>query len=153
MAIAVLPLLIGFFVDLLLGDPHCLPHPVMLMGKLISVLERIFRKLFPKTVRGEQWAGGVLWFTVVLISTAIPFFILLFCRRVSSELALMVESIMCWQILATKSLRDESMKVYHALESGDIEKFPSITILTPGSTEPCAIYCVLCTFMFTIFHI
>lgn len=29
---------------------------------------------------------------------------------------------MCWQILATKSLRDESRKVYRALKTGDLEK-------------------------------
>lgn len=44
------------------------------------------------------------------------------CERVSLWLRLAVESVMCWQILAVKSLRDESMKVYGALESGDIRR-------------------------------
>ena len=32
----VLPLLIGFGIDCVLGDPHSLPHPVVLIGKTIS---------------------------------------------------------------------------------------------------------------------
>ena len=35
-----LALMIGFAIDLLLGDPHSLPHPVVLMGKLISFLRK-----------------------------------------------------------------------------------------------------------------
>ena len=45
-------LLIGFFIDLLLGDPHSIPHPVVWIGKLISAAEKLVRRLFPKTVRG-----------------------------------------------------------------------------------------------------
>ena len=52
-------LCIGFCIDLILGDPHSIPHPVVLIGKLISSLEKLLRKLFPKTVRGENWAGGI----------------------------------------------------------------------------------------------
>ena len=29
---------------------------------------------------------------------------------------------MCWQIIAPRSLRDESMKVYHALKTGTIQE-------------------------------
>ena len=115
-------LLIGFCIDLVVGDPHSIPHPVVFIGKLISTLEKLVRKIFPKTVRGENVAGGVLWLLVVTISTAVPALLLWLCDRVSPWLALAVESIMCWQILATKSLKDESMKVYQALETGDLEK-------------------------------
>ena len=113
---------IGFAIDLILGDPHSIPHPVLLIGKLIFALEKWVRKLFPKTARGENVAGGVLWLLVVTISTAVPVLLLWLCRRVSPWLALALESIMCWQILATKSLKDESMKVFQALETGDLEK-------------------------------
>ena len=42
-------LITGFCIDLLIGDPHGLPHPVVGIGKLITLLERLFRCLFPKT--------------------------------------------------------------------------------------------------------
>ena len=115
-------LLIGFGIDLLVGDPHSIPHPVVGIGKLISFLEKGLRRLFPKTGGGEIAAGGVLWVLVVVICTALPAGILFLCHRISPWLRLTVESIMCWQILATKSLKDESMKVYMALESGDLEE-------------------------------
>ena len=115
-------LLIGFGIDLLVGDPHGIPHPVVGIGKLISFLEKGLRRLFPKTDGGEIAAGGVLWVLVVVICTALPAGILFLCHRISPWLRLVTESIMCWQILATKSLKDESMKVYMALESGDLEE-------------------------------
>ena len=113
-------LVIGFCMDLLLGDPHGLPHPVVLIGKLIDGTEKAVRRLLPKTKTGEQLAGAVLWLFVAAVSTAVPVLLLWVCGRVSPWLRLTAESVMCWQILAAKSLRDESMKVYDALESGDI---------------------------------
>lgn len=113
-------LIIGFCVDLLLGDPHGFPHPVVLIGRLISVLEKLLRRLCPKTPAGERAAGAILWGAVVMASVTAPALLLWLGGMVSPWLRLVLESVMCWQILATKSLRDESMKVYDALESGDI---------------------------------
>lgn len=116
-------LLIGFFIDLLLGDPHSIPHPVVWIGKLISAVEKLVRRLFPKTVRGENIAGGVLWVIVVLVSTAVSALLLYAAYRLHPAAGLVFESIMCWQILATRSLRDESMKVYAALKKGVPEEY------------------------------
>ena len=119
---SLLALVLGFGIDLILGDPHSIPHPVIFIGKLISAMEKLARKIFPKTVKGENFAGGVLWFVVVAVSTAVPALLLWLCYGISVWLGLTIESVMCWQILATKSLKDESMKVYDALKTGDIEK-------------------------------
>lgn len=116
-------LLLGFFIDLLLGDPHSIPHPVVWIGKLITAVEKAVRRIFPKTVRGENIAGGVLWLTVAGISTAVPALLLYAAYRIHPAAGLALESIMCWQILATKSLRDESMKVYAALKEGVPENY------------------------------
>ena len=125
-------LVFGFVLDLILGDPHTIPHPVVGIGRLISRLEQALRRLFPKTTQGENLAGGVLWFVVVLVSTVLPVLLLWLCHGVSPWLRLAVESIMCWQILAVKSLRHESMKVYHALKTGDIEKSRSAVSMIVG---------------------
>ena len=119
---SLLALVFGFGIDLIVGDPHSIPHPVIFIGKLISAMEKLVRKIFPKTIKGENFAGGVLWFVVVAVSTAVPALLLWLCYGISVWLGLAIESIMCWQILATKSLKDESMKVYDALKTGDIEK-------------------------------
>ena len=116
-------LLLGFFIDLLLGDPHGIPHPVVWIGKLISAVEKLVRRIFPKTVRGENLAGGVLWIVVEGISTAVPALLLHAAYRLHPTAGLVLESIMCWQILATKALRDESMKVYAALKEGVPEDY------------------------------
>ncbi|MBR4702250.1 MAG: cobalamin biosynthesis protein CobD [Oscillospiraceae bacterium] len=112
---------IGFCIDLILGDPHGWPHPVIWIGKLISALEKALRRTFPKTPAGEKTAGAVLWILTAGISFLVPFLLLRLCWRVSPWLRLALEIIMCWQILATKSLRVESMKVHAALETGDLE--------------------------------
>lgn len=117
--IHLLALVLGFCIDLLFGDPHSIPHPVVLIGRLISATEKLVRKIFPKTVRGENVAGGVLWLLVVLIPTAVSLGILYLGYKISPWLGLALESIMCWQILATKSLKVESMKVYTALKAGN----------------------------------
>lgn len=114
-------IIIGFCMDLLFGDPHNLPHPVVGIGKLISFLEKKMRHIFPKNAAGEKWAGFCIWLVVAGISLVIPAAILFLCQKVSLWMRLVAESIMCWQILAMKSLKDESMKVYAALKSGDID--------------------------------
>ena len=114
-------LLSGFGLDLLLGDPHSFPHPVVAIGKLISALEKLLRRLFPATRNGERLAGEILWVLVVSVSAGIPALLLWLCRSISPWLGLAAESVMCWQILAAKSLRTESMKVCRALSAGDTE--------------------------------
>ena len=119
--IHLLALVLGFCIDLLFGDPHSIPHPVVLIGRLISAMEKLVRKIFPKTVRGENVAGGVLWLLVVLIPTAVSLGILYLGYKISPWLGLALESIMCWQILATKSLKVESDRVYIALKDKGLE--------------------------------
>ena len=115
-------LILGFFLDLIVGDPHWMPHPIVFIGKLIDVTEKTMRKIFPKTVLGENFAGAAVWIVVVTVSTGLPLLILWLAYGVNCFLGLAVETILCAQILATKSLRTESMKVYSALQTGDLEK-------------------------------
>lgn len=114
-------LLLGFVLDCIFGDPHGFPHPIVAIGKLIDLLDRLLRRIFPKTKAGELTAGGILWLLVVAVCFALPLGILYLCSLVSPWLRLAVESVMCWQILAAKSLKTESMKVYSALKTGTLE--------------------------------
>ena len=115
-------LILGFFLDLLIGDPHGIPHPVVYIGKLIDVTEKGMRKMFPKTVRGENFAGAAVWLIVVTVSAGIPLLVLHLAYGANCWLGLLLETILCAQILATKSLKTESMKVYQALQTGDLSK-------------------------------
>ncbi len=115
-------LILGACIDLIVGDPHSLPHPVVAIGKLISLLERRFRRLCPKTKGGEITAGALIWILTAAISAAVPALLLWGAHWLSPWLRLALESVMCWQILAARSLRDESMKVYTALKTGTLEQ-------------------------------
>ena len=115
-------LILGACIDLIVGDPHSLPHPVVAIGKLISLLERLFRRLCPKTKGGEITAGALIWILTAAISAAVPALLLWGAHLLSPWLRLALESVMCWQILAARSLRDESMKVYTALKTGTLEQ-------------------------------
>lgn len=120
MAVTLGPLVLGFLLDLLIGDPHVLYHPIRLVGNLITVTEKFLRKVFPKTKKGELAAGVFLVLIVSSISTAVPCLILYGAGRIHTGLRFAVETVMCYQLLATRALKDESMKVYEKLKEGDL---------------------------------
>ena len=113
----VLPLVIGFLLDCILGDPYTMPHPVRLIGTLISKLEAFFRN----KISDEKKAGLFLCISVLLISTAVPALILIICYKIHIILGIAAESIFCYYLIAAKCLRDESMKVYKAIQNDDTE--------------------------------
>lgn len=115
-----LALAVGFTLDLIFGDPRGFPHPVVLIGKLISAGEGLLRRLFPKTARGEFWAGLCLVVLVCGLSFGLPLGLIFLTRLIHPLLALALQAFWAYQILATKSLRDESMKVFSALNRGDL---------------------------------
>ncbi|MDD7220648.1 MAG: adenosylcobinamide-phosphate synthase CbiB [Clostridia bacterium] len=119
---SMLALAAGFIIDLIIGDPRWLYHPVCIIGKLISFLEKILRKIFPETERGELLAGGVEVLLVCILSGGIPFIILYYLYRLSPWAGFALETFWCAQLLAAKSLKEESMKVYDRLKNGTIEE-------------------------------
>ncbi len=115
-------LLLACFLDLLLGDPYWAPHPVRAIGALIAALEPLLRRLFPKTPVGERVAGGALVLLVVGISTGLTVAALALTMRVNRLLAFVLETVLSYQCLAARALRDESMKVFHALKTGTLDE-------------------------------
>ena len=114
--------LAGFILDACFGDPHFLPHPVRGIGNLISLSEKGIRRLFPKTEKGEL-AGGALFVLLVLGITAALSFGLWYAAAAAGNTALfLAESVMVYFLLAARSLRDESMRVYYSLRNGDVEE-------------------------------
>ena len=114
-------ILIGFLLDCILGDPRRLPHPICLIGNFINLMEKVLRRAFPKSERGELAGGAVLAAAVPAAAFGVSFMILRLCEAVNPVLKFAVETFFCYQIFAAKSLKDESMRVYRYVEAGDIE--------------------------------
>lgn len=110
----------GFILDLIFGDPLWLPHPIRLIGFMISKGEMILRKVFPKTKKGELAGGVMLVIAITAIAFIAPLGILLLADKINIYSKIAIHSIFCYRILATKSLKTESMKVYHQLVEKDI---------------------------------
>lgn len=115
-----LAVLCGYLLDLILGDPHWLLHPVQVMGWCISGTEKFLRRVFPKTPRGELCGGAVLAVGMVLLGFFVPFGILYAAGLFHPALRFGLEVLFCYQIPATKSLRTESMRVYEPLKNADL---------------------------------
>ncbi len=114
----VLPMIFGFVLDLILGDPYSLPHPIRLIGTMISKLEKFFRKKIPNN---ERLSGTLLAVMVLIVSTVVPSVILLLCYRVNVWFGAVIEGILFYYLIAPKCLKTESMKVYTAIENNDTE--------------------------------
>ena len=114
-------ILAGFIMDLLIGDPHWIYHPVRLIGKLITFFEDMLRKTFPKTKDGERKSGFVLVVLVCGISVFTVWGLMKLAYYLNFWCGFLLEVIMCYQLFAVRSLKDESMKVYKELAKQDLE--------------------------------
>ncbi len=110
-------LITAVLLDLLLGDPRRLPHPVVGIGRLISSLEKVLRRL----VRNEQ-AGGVLLLVLVVGTTCLAALLLLKgAYAIRPYIGLAVSVWLSWTCLAARSLHQESKLVADRLSAGDLE--------------------------------
>ena len=110
----------GFVLDAVFGDPAWLPHPVVLMGKCISKLEKALRARFPKTQQGELLAGAVLAFCLPVGTFLLTSAVCLLAAKISPWLGLAVQMFWCGQALAAKGLVQESRNVYNKLVKPDL---------------------------------
>ena len=110
---------LGFCLDLLLGDPYWLPHPIRVIGNFIGILEkRMNKKECSEKYLVRAGIGMVaLVLLTVLMVTAL---LLILAYRIHPVAGVILEMIMTYQILATKCLKVESMKVYNCLKENDL---------------------------------
>lgn len=113
---------IAFVIDLILGDPRALYHPIIAIGKLISVLEKkVLRKREPKKEGTLIFLGAIEAILVCLLCFVIPFMAIYLLGKIYAPLALVLSIFWCWQLIAAKSLKDAGMDVYKALQTGVID--------------------------------
>ena len=117
----------GFVLDLLIGDPHFIPHPVRLIGSLISFCDKRLNcdagyNISEKKLNLIKYKRGMLLaFTVIFATFAISVIIIVAAYSINLYAGVIAEAVMTWQILATKCLRVESMRVYDALRTDGID--------------------------------
>ena len=123
-------LIVGFIIDFIVGDPYCIPHPVVGIGKVISFLDKRLRRgnSNPKDVT----RGVVTVILTALISTSVPAAVLLIAWKIHPAAYFVINSVMCWQILAARQLFREGKKVQRFLEKGDTEGARSAVSMIVG---------------------
>lgn len=126
-------MVLGFLLDLILGDPRFIPHPVQYIGWFIDKLKNALQHLIYgcsfKEVKeqqierkegAEQIAGYVLTLIIVLGTYFVVEGLMYIAARIHPWLAFALQTWLIYRIMATKSLRTESMKVYYKLKEGDL---------------------------------
>ena len=109
--LAILPLLAGWILDLLLGDPQWLPHPVVWFGKAISACEH-------KLNRGNhrKAKGAVVAIILIALVFALTWLFRYWLLVLPSYLLLLFDSIIIFYCLAGTTLIREVRAVFHALD-------------------------------------
>ncbi len=108
-------LVIGFLIDFVVGDPRALPHPVVGMGKLITLCEKRLRR----GDGGDLRRGALTVVIVAGLTTALPAAVLALAWRLHPLAYLALSSLMSFQLIAARDLVRESRAVQTALEAGD----------------------------------
>lgn len=117
----------GFVLDLLIGDPHFIPHPVRLIGSFISFFDKRlncdagYNSSEKKLNLIKYKRGMLLAFTVIFATFAMSVIIIVAAYSINLYAGVIAEAVMTWQILATKCLRVESMRVYDALRTDGVD--------------------------------
>lgn len=115
--------------DLMVGDPHGIPHPIVLTGKLIAALDAALLgdipdgKTDPETrdKASERRKGLLLVIIVIVLTAGITAAVMYAAYRISPLAGVAVEAVLTCYLLAQTSLRRESMKVFRELSDGTLE--------------------------------
>ncbi|MCG2660049.1 MAG: adenosylcobinamide-phosphate synthase CbiB [Kiritimatiellae bacterium] len=111
-------ILAAVVLDLLVGDPRWLPHPVRGIGRLAQWLERPMRRL----IRNEKAAGIVTVLLVVSTAGVSVWGLIYLARLCHSVAADIVSVLLIYTTIATHDLARHSCAVFRALAAGDLEQ-------------------------------
>lgn len=115
MDLIILPLLIGFLLDCLLGDPRYLPHPIRLFGRVIKEMDQAFNRGSKRRIKGTLtvlFLVGFTWGILFLLFSQLESYPVLF---------VMLASCGVFFGLANHSLIYEGWLVIRALDGEGLE--------------------------------
>ena len=107
----------AFVLDIILGDPHYLPHPVRWMGKAIEKLEPPFRRLDMNPV-----ISGALYAAALILGTwLLAFLVLAAAHRLHPLIETLVDIILIYYCISIRSLNDAAMEVKQCLQQKTVQ--------------------------------
>ncbi len=109
-------ILTAFMLDIILGDPHWLPHPVRWIGRAVHFIETGLRK----TGLPLRLSAVLLTFIVVSTTLALSLSAILLAYRFSDPAGFIISVMIMYTTLSTRSLYDESMKVHKDLRNNNL---------------------------------
>ncbi len=115
-------MIVGYVLDIFLGDPRWMPHPVRLLGRIIVYLEKVLRRVFPASPNGERLAGVVLAAGMIGLAYFSVALLLSWAARVHPWLYHGLSVWFVYTVLATRSLDGETRVVYRELVKGNLHK-------------------------------
>ncbi|WP_454190032.1 adenosylcobinamide-phosphate synthase CbiB [Paenibacillus sp. Marseille-Q7038] len=112
-------ILAAYTLDLIIGDPRWIPHPVITMGKAITGLENTIRRKVT-TQRGLRYAGFLFPLLIVTGAFVLTWALLKLLFYTHPVLAIVGEILLIATTIATKGLRDAGLDVYKHLRAGKL---------------------------------
>lgn len=121
----------AYLLDLVLGDPRWLPHPVRWMGRYIAAFEGVVRP-YLYTPFLERFGGFLLLLTLTLMAFSIP---LIFIRALpSGPISLTITILLAYTTIAVRSLHREAMGVVEALRSSESKARERLSMIVGRDT-------------------
>lgn len=114
-------LIFAVIIDLIIGDPDFVPHPVVIIGAYISVLEKKLYRLF-KGDKGKLIAGGLLAIIVILTVYFTSSLLLGVFFKLNPILGLIINIWILSTTIAIRGLAKAGLKVYKHLSNDDFEQ-------------------------------
>ena len=107
----------SFLLDLIIGDPLALPHPVRWLGTWIEKWEPYFRTL-PFSL---FTSGCVFAISLICITSVITWTIVFVSNILHPYLCIAMQVVVIYYSISIKSLRSAAMGIYRSLKSNDVD--------------------------------
>ena len=114
----VLDMLLALALDFLIGDPQWRAHPVRLIGRMASVVERSSRR----HIANERWAGILTWFAVIFLTLSTAWGALYLAGLIHPLIAHILSIGLIYSSIAPRDLAKHALSVKRALDEGDLRK-------------------------------
>ncbi len=126
-------IILAVVIDFILGDPYNFPHPVKLMGRIISFEDKLARKL-TKSSKGLKLAGLLIVIVNISLGFFIPYIILRFIKPYKIPYTI-VNTYLIYTCIAARCLHYEAVKVSQAMDIGIDEARTRLSYIVGRETK------------------